>query len=260
MGTAVGFALASDAPTIIAILQALGLGLATPFVLLTVLPGWQRFLPKPGPWFDLLRQGLAFALLATLVWLLWVFGQTQGTDGMARLAGFLIALSMSAWVWGIVQYAPAKKRAVGALIATLIAGGAGWGLLAVKAPGTSAERPAAEGPWRAYDEAAIKAELAAGRPVFVDFTADWCISCKVNEHGALADASVTAAFGSHDVVLFKADWTERDERIRAILARYGKAGVPMYLVYSPARPDQPEVLPELLTAGLVVEAIGRAAK
>jgi thiol:disulfide interchange protein len=259
MGTAVGFALASDAPTLIAILQALGLGLAAPFVLLCAAPGWQRLLPKPGPWFDQLRHGLAFALLATLVWILWVFGQTQGTDGMARLMGFLVALVMAAWVWGIVQYSTNKRRAIGALIAVAIAGGAGWAMLSVKAQDAQgAPQAALDEGWRAYDEDAIKAELAAGHPVFVDFTADWCISCKVNEHGALESAQVRAAFTDLKVVKFKADWTRRDERIRAILARFGKAGVPMYLVYSPARPDQPEVLPELLSATIVTDALDRA--
>jgi thiol:disulfide interchange protein DsbD len=260
MGTAVGFALAGDWLTILVVLQALGMGLAAPFVVLTALPGWQRFLPKPGPWFDTLRQGLAFALLATLVWLVWVFGQTQGADGMARLLGFLVAFVLSCWVWGMVQFGATRRRVVGGLMALVISAGAAWALLEVRDPASAPRAVDAAGGYGEYSDEAVEVALQAGKPVFVDFTADWCISCKVNEHGALADDAVLKAFGDHNVTLLRADWTRRDERIRAILAKHGKAGVPMYLVYSPKRPDAPEVLPELLTAGVVVEAIERAAR
>ena len=272
LGTAVGFALAGDALTILAIFATLGVGLALPFLLLCALPGWTRLLPKPGPWLEHLKHGLGFSLLATTIWLLWLLGSSFGPGAQARALVLLLALALGGWLHGLVQHQPggARRRLV-QLLAVALIGAAGWwafaGLGQAPEAGSGAApvtQQAATGEggytWRAFDEQAIARELEAGRPVFVDFTADWCITCKVNERGALAEPAVAEAVARHDVAMFKADWTRRDERIRRVLARHGKGGVPMYLMYAPGAPGSPQLLPELLTTARIVEAIEQAAR
>lgn len=264
LGAAVGFALAGSAPLILAIFAVLGLGLAIPYVLLTLMPQWGRWLPRPGPWMDHFRRFLGFVLLGTTVWLLWIVGQSTGSDGMTRLLVFLVACALAAWIYGLFQHAASRGWRVGGHVLAIAL------LLAVAAvtlrfgDGTSASP--ADGPttsagitWEVFDEHAIAQVLEGGQPVFVDFTADWCITCKFNERTVINTDRVREAIATHDVVMFKADWTRRDDRIREVLARFGKAGVPMYLTYSPAAPDDPEVLPELLTADRLITSFARAA-
>jgi len=265
MGTAMGFALSAPVLMILSIFVMLGVGLALPFVILCALPAWTKLLPKPGPWLEHLKHLLAFSLLATTVWLVWLIGQSFGSNGMAVSLVFLISVSIGAWVFGLVQYGPSVlRKRFAQLFAIAIVGGAGaWAYhLFSSAPETSDVASASQSndgiDWKPFDEAHIREELARGKPVFVDFTADWCITCKVNERTVLAKEPVLDAIDKHEVVMFKADWTRRDERIRAILARHGKGGVPMYLVYSPAQPEQPEVLPELLTEQLVIDSMQTA--
>lgn len=261
MGTAVGFALASDAPTILAVFVSLGAGLALPFVVLCALPAWTALLPKPGPWLEKLKHLLGFSLLLTSCWLLWLIGAGYGADGMAATLVLLVTLALGAWVYGGVQYSIGGKKIAGAIIASAMIAGAG--VFAVR----QLEEPVVKGAsestggvisWEEFDEQAIQDHLAKGSVVFVDFTADWCITCKVNERTVLIDEQVLEAIEARGVVMMKADWTRRDERIRAILAEYGKGGVPMYLVYSPERPERADLLPELLTPALVIEAFERA--
>jgi thiol:disulfide interchange protein DsbD len=186
---------------------------------------------------------------------------------------FLGALSMAAWIYGIFQVRSdwAGHFARVALVASLVAVGASTLRFderpdAVEEHAAAQEPPEAERPgvvdgeiaWVDFDEERIEAELARGRPVFVDFTADWCITCKVNERTALADEDVLESIERHDVVMVRADWTRRQEKIRRVLERHGKAGVPMYLVYRPGAPSHPRVLPEVLTPTIVIEALRRA--
>jgi thiol:disulfide interchange protein DsbD len=267
MGTAVGFALASSAPTIVAVFTLLGLGLASPYLLLTAAPGWSQWMPRPGGWLVVLKQLLGFSLVGTAVWLLWLVGQSFGVDGMTRVLVVLVAASLGLWAYGTQQYQSGRRRLGALAVGALLVGGAGvWALPLEPAVAgeVAAEVSGAQGEpgytWEPFDEARIEAEVAAGRVVFVDFTADWCITCKVNERGALASQEVIDAVRAHDAVMLKADWTRRDDRIRSILARYGKAGVPMYLVYGPGRAGGPEVLPEVLTAERVVSSLASAAK
>lgn len=259
MGTAIGFALSSSTAVILAIFVTLGLGLASPFLLLVAIPGWRKWIPKPGNWLNRLKQLMGFSLIGTSAWLIWVVGSSYGVDGMFRLMMFLVVLSISGWAFGVVQFGSGwKKRLVmlGAIAAVL---GAGWGLLRFDDTKPATQKAEAKDGWVAFDEARIKAAQQNGQPVFVDFTADWCISCKVNERTVLASDDVQTAIKTHNILMMKADWTRRDERIRLILSKYGKAGVPMYLVYSPHQ-QTPEVLPEVLTPSLVVKALARAAK
>ncbi len=205
-----------------------------------------------------LKQFLGFTLLGTTLWLLWLLGVSFGADGMTRGLVFLMGLSLSAWLYGLVQYGQGARKWVVYIVVIAIAVGVSAGTLDFQEP-TTTSSVQVDGAWVPFDEAVIAKNLAAGRPVFVDFTADWCITCKVNERTVLASDSVERAVSTNDVVMMKADWTRRDDRIRAILARHGKAGVPMYLLYSPKNPTTPRVLPEVLTPGMVVDALAQAA-
>lgn len=261
MGSAVGFALSANAPTILAIFTALSLGLALPFILLALIPGWQKWMPKPGPWLGHVKTVMGFTCLAVGAWMVWLVGTSYGADSMFTLLLILIALSMISWVYGLVQFGPRlKSRAVlvGGLLlsAALLIGMQNFDV--TDANTTTNTTP--NDHWEPFDEEAISDYLAQKRPVFLDFTADWCASCKVNEKTILNTDSVRAAAIQHDVVMMKADWTRPDERIRALLAQYNRSGIPMYLVYSPHRPNQPELLPEIITRDRVRKALADAAK
>ncbi|HEX5753040.1 MAG TPA: thioredoxin family protein [Archangium sp.] len=259
LGTAVGFALAAGPATVLATFFMLGVGLALPFCLLVLVPGLTKFLPKPGAWMERGKQLLGFALLGTTVWLVWVMGGLTGVDGMARLLAFLAVVGLGAWLYGLVQGASGGRKAAGvaAVVAVLAVGG--FLSLRFDETGPAVRKASLVAEAQPWDETAVAAALKAGQPVFIDFTADWCLTCKFNERTVLTREDVRAAFAQHKVAFFVADWTRRDERISAKLAEFGRAGVPMYLVVSPAAPDKPEVLPELLTSDSVTDAVRRAA-
>jgi thiol:disulfide interchange protein/DsbC/DsbD-like thiol-disulfide interchange protein len=265
LGTAVGFAFASSGLVIFCVFTAIGVGLAAPFVLVALVPGWARFVPRPGPWMLRVRQALAFALLATVAWLAWVAGRALGVDAQSLLIAYLLVVALLAWTFGIAQAVarPGLSRGLaGATLAFVVAA------LAVApsdpSPGVeSSGRVAASPdgiPWAAFDPAAIANERAAGRPVFVEFTADWCITCKVNEAVVLSQAAVRDELEKWGYASFKADWTRRDDAITLELAEWGRAGVPMYVVY-PADPGKAAVLlPELLTLDATLEALREAGR
>lgn len=254
LGTAVGFAFASSAPVIVGTFLAIGVGLAAPFVAVTLVPGWSRLIPRSGAWMLQLRSVLGFALLGTAVWLFWVLGQSVGIDGLAALLALLVATSLGAWAYGALQSARLERpaRVVALLLAAVVVLGLGRLPLESLPTGTESGSLFSE---RAYAPEAIRAELQNGLPVFVYFTADWCLTCKVNEHLVLMDPDVRSAFEQHRVVTFVGDWTLRDESIRSELARFGRAGVPMYLMYRPGDPANPQLLPELLTVELLLDAL-----
>lgn len=256
LGTAVGFAFAAGAGTVVAIFAALGLGLALPFCALVLVPGLAKRLPRPGAWMERFKQFLGFALLGTTVWLVWVMGGLAGVDGMARLLAFLVAVGLGAWLYGQAQNAGRGRVGLVAAVAVLLGVGAVSLRFQEAAPAARTSSLGAAQPW---SEEAVAAALQAGQPVFIDFTADWCLTCKFNERTVLSRDDVRAAFAKHNVAFFVADWTRRDALIRDKLAAHGRAGVPLYLVVSPSAPDKPEVLPELLTVEHVVEAVARAA-
>jgi thiol:disulfide interchange protein len=256
LGTAVGFAFASSAPVIAGIFIAIGLGLAAPFVAITLVPTWARLIPRGGAWMDHLRSLLGFALLATLVWLLWIIGRSNGSDGIAWMLAFLLTLSLGVWSYGVRQRATENGRAplTALLVLTLSVGGLAWLPLEVSVPTAGTEEDSVA----PFDPAAIALVLDAGRPAFVYFTADWCLTCKVNENVVLADSRVVQAFERYSIASFEGDWTHPDEAIRLELARFGRAGVPMYLLYDPRRPTQPELLPDILTVDGVIDALRKA--
>jgi thiol:disulfide interchange protein DsbD len=193
-----------------------------------------------------LRSGLGFALLASAVWLLWIAGRSLGADGVILMLGFLVAVAFGIWALGQLQRAQRMGWARGLAAGLLVFAVAAPLLVRLEPAPADAASEAADG-WAPYDPAALREELAAGRPAFVLYTADWCITCKVNEKAVIADEEIQTALRDLDFAVFRADWTRRDEAIRAELARFGRAGVPLYLVYRPDRPAEPRMLPELLS-------------
>jgi thiol:disulfide interchange protein DsbD len=232
---------------VLSVFALVGLGLAAPFCALVLVPGLRSRLPRPGAWMERAKQLLGFALLGTGVWLASIVGSLAGVDGVVRLLAFLVVLALAAWAWGTWRLRPVLLG--GALLVGVAASVA---LRFGPGPTSAVAR-------NAWSEQAVQTALAQGRPVLVDFTADWCLSCKFNERTVLSSEAVQSALSRTRTQLLVADWTRRDARIGRILAAHGRAGVPMYLVYAPARPEQPEVLPELLTIDGVVSALERAA-
>ena len=258
LGTAVGFAFASGSFGIAAIFLAIGLGLASPFLMVSFFPQTARFIPRSGPWMNQLRAGLGFSLLATVIWLLWVLGQGGGVESVVATTGVLLFLSFL--LWGFGQLQPLRSIWVGRASALMIATFAltGFNLIELDRSADAQEAVDAqtgETIWSAYSVANVAAALEKGRPAFVVFTADWCITCQVNERTVLKRETVMNALADADFALFKADWTRRDDGIRQKLAEFGRAGVPLYLVYHPDAPNDPQILSELLTTDEVVTAL-----
>jgi thiol:disulfide interchange protein DsbD len=254
MAAALGAALAMEPPMAMAVFLALGLGLALPYALLGVFPGLAAALPRPGPWMERLRQALAFPMLAAAAWLVWVLAQGSGPDGvLTALAGGLV-IAAGLWALGQAQRAGAGRRAIlgrGAAAAAVLVAVALLPRLS-SAPASAADLAPGAEPWSAERVEALRAE---GRPVFVDATAAWCITCKVNERVALRSAAVQDAFARRNVAFLVADWTRGDPAIGALLREHGRDGVPLYLFWAPGAAS-PVVLPQLLTEGIVLEALG----
>jgi thiol:disulfide interchange protein len=238
-----------------------------------LMPGWRQKLPRPGAWMLRLKEALAFPMFATVVWLLWVLGLQTSVDALARAMLGLLGLGLALWWLGLLQAAGrplAKTLAVavgaaalawawppaddGAAAGTAPAAASPGAMGSTGSTGSAGSATTAAAAWRPYSEAALQAELAAGRTVFVDFTAAWCVSCQVNKKTVLEGREVIAAFDRAGVVRMRADWTKRDAEISAALSRLGRSGVPVYLLQRPGQP--PKLLPEILTAGVVVEALG----
>jgi thiol:disulfide interchange protein DsbD len=264
MGAAIGYALSASPAVTFAIFTALALGLAAPYVALTLQPAWTRILPRPGVWMEVLRQAVAVPIFATVIWLAWVLAQAYGASVLAALLASFLLLAIAGWFLGRW---PARRWAT--LVATLILLGvvalavfgqrlvretAGKEALNSVARGTL-DSIAASG-WEPWSADAVSRYQAEGRPVFVDFTASWCLSCQVNERVVLNQPQVQQAFQVANVALLKADWTRHDEAITQALTALGRSGVPAYAFYLPGE-SNPRLLPEVLTPGIVTDALGK---
>ena len=254
MAAALGFALALTAPLALLVFVSLGLGFALPFLLLGIWPRALAFLPKPGAWMLTFKQFLAFPMYAAAAWLAWVLSQQAGPSGVAILLGAAIALALGAWLWSVTRNLTSTGRGIGALIAlaVLACGLYGVSLLrdAVAAPAAQSSKTG-----EAYSADKLAALRAANRPVFVDATAAWCITCLVNEEAVLSQAGIKRAFAAKNVAYLVADWTNRNPAITALLKDNGRSGVPLYLYYAPGA-SQPVILPQILTQNDVLAAIG----
>jgi thiol:disulfide interchange protein DsbD len=261
MASAMGFALTQDAWLSLPVFAALGLGLAAPFVLLSFAPALLRRMPRPGPWMETLRNVLAFPMYGAVAWLVWVLAQQTGSAGLALALAAGVLAAFAAWLWGHAQRRPSAPIVRG--LAALLAAGAIalTGLLSLETPAATAAQASSEAaevpsePWSPDRVAALRAE---GRPILVNFTAAWCVTCQVNERTSLSTKTVAEALTRTNAVYLKADWTKRDAVIAAALTEHGRAGVPLYLVYG-ADGSPPAVLPQLLTEGMVAEALDKAA-
>ena len=266
MAFALGAALVMPALMAVAVFLMLGLGLALPYVAVSLSPGLLKRFPRPGPWMDRLKGVLAFPMYGAALWLVWVFARQAGAESLALLMAGALMLALGLFLWGWRQTARAEGRGgavstVAAVLSIVAAMGfAGAAASLARAP-DAAGMTAGEGaalPSTPWSPEAVQAAQAEGRVVFVNFTADWCVTCKVNERAALASDRVRQAVEAANVTYMVADWTLRDDAIARELERHGRSGVPLYLVYSPAS-DDPRILPQLLTPGLVAEALNDAA-
>jgi thiol:disulfide interchange protein DsbD len=265
MGTAIGYALAQPAAVIFVVFTALALGLAAPYFTLTIQPSWTRLLPRPGVWMEVLRQACSVPIFATVIWLAWVLARAYGANVLTALLASFLLLAIAGWFLGRW---PARKGA--ALLAALLLGvvvalaffSQRWTEVRVDATGidrNAGSLSAASTGWQPWSEEAVRRSLAQGSPVFVDFTASWCLSCQVNEKAALQQPQVQQAFHSTNVVLLRADWTRHDEAITRALTTLGRSGVPAYVFYVPGQ-SEPRLLPEVLTPSIVINALNNLPK
>ena len=270
MGAAIGYALAQPAAVTFAIFTALALGLAAPYVALTLQPAWTRVLPKPGAWMDILKQAVSVPIFGTVIWLTWVVADAYGANLLLALLSIFLLLAIAGWFlgrwpaqrWATViagvillavialailgkRYADEDQKAVIETAALIESG---------RIAGANLRTAAAA--WQPWSADAVQHAVAAGQPVFVDFTASWCLSCQVNERVALSHPEVMRAFGERNVALFKADWTREDPAITQALTALGRSGVPVYALYSEGK-NNPRLLPQVLTPGIVLDAIDK---
>ncbi len=264
MAAAVGWALTQPTLSALCIFGALGLGLALPYLLLSFAPWMRRWLPKPGAWMDTLKQIFAFPIYASAAWLLWVLARETSPFGLGAALAGIVLVALAAWAYQKSHSSSGGGRVTGLITAALALSLAL--ILPVRFTDTAAASgvlpPAAAGEgddWQPYDAARVAELTASGKPLLVNFTASWCLTCLVNERNAFADSAVQEIFRSKHVTLMKGDWTNRDPAITQALAAFGRAGVPLYLVYNARRGSaQPVILPQILTASVVQSAFADA--
>ncbi len=263
MATALGYALSQTAAVAIIVFTALGVGFAAPFVLLALMPSWRRWLPRPGLWMVRLREALAFPMYGASAWLLWVLTEEAGTTALIETLAAMIGIGFAAWAYHASRQAGNFWRRAGGIVAALAAAAslsglglvyhdarAGGGASAVTAAGLDAQP---------FTPQRLTQLRQSGRPVFVDATAAWCITCMVNEKVALEAPKVQRAFRRDHVAYLVADWTSRDPQITALLRAHGRAGVPLYLYYAPGA-ARAKVLPQILTPDELLQLIASPAQ
>lgn len=252
MGAALGYALTETVPVAVTVFLALGLGMALPWLLLCLFPAWAAWLPKPGPWMERFRKVMALPMALAIVWLGWVLSKQIDYFGMMVVVAGLAALIVALWLFGREQWGRGKNRP---LLLVLLVLALSSTLVITAEPfrrNTPAVADDASG-WGVWSEAAVTEALAQGHPVFVDFTAAWCVTCQANKAAALRTDEVNARMEELGYVRLTADWTNQNPEITKVLERFGRSGVPLYLIY---RPDgRIDVLPELLTKGIVLDAL-----
>ncbi|MEM7577337.1 MAG: thioredoxin family protein [Planctomycetota bacterium] len=253
LATSVGYAMTAPAGVLFAVLTAMGLGMALPYVLLSAFPSWLNVLPRPGAWMETFKQFMAFPMFAVAAWLVWVFnGQTGGGLGLPGMLGALVLVAMGLWAlgrFGVPGRGVATRWAARLACLALV--------LSSAATVVWAGRPAGEGSldWQPWSQAAVAEARAAGRPVFIDFTADWCATCKFNERVFIDVADVQDAVTANNVAIFKADWTRHDEQITAALAAFDVASVPYYVFYAPEPGDRVVHFDSVFSTGKILDAL-----
>ncbi len=265
LGTALGFAFGQSSVVIMAMFGAVALGMGAPYLLLSAQPGWMKILPKPGAWMERVKQFMGFPLIATLLWLLFILGNQKGLEAVIWVSCFLLCLAVCCWVYGAFcgPLSSVATRVAALFSVVVILAASGWYFVAEKFVASSLEaKISANGEgiaWQPFSQKALDDLLAQGKPVFVDFTADWCLSCKFNERTAINTPAVREAFVKDGIIPMKADWTNANPEITAVLKKFGRVGVPFYLLYPAGRKDSPIILPELLTQQIVLDGLAKAA-
>ena len=267
LGAALGFAFAQSASVIILIFLTVGLGLASPYILLSWNPAWLKFLPKPGAWMEKFKIAMGFPMLATVVWLFNVAASSYGKN-VLWLGIFLVVVAFAAWIFGeFFQRGRSRKGVALALVLILLGGGYAfalekeldWRAALPEANATGSLKESANGiDWQPWSAEAVAQARAAGKIVLVDFTADWCLTCQVNKKTSIEISSVREKIKELGVVALLADDTHTPENISTELGKYNRAGVPLVLVYPKNAEAPPIVLPEVLTSGIVLNALDRA--
>jgi len=251
LGTVLGFAFREGASVILLIFLVVGIGLAAPYVVLSWNPTWLKFLPKPGAWMENFKIAMGFPMLATTVWLFLLAAGNFDKSRTLWFGLFLVALGLAAWIWGEFVQRGTKHRGLARVVSILLAGGIGTYAFCQTPDQID---------WHSWSPAAVAKAQAAGRPVLVDFTADWCVNCQVNKKIAIEIPSVRARLKSMNAVALLGDYTRFPDNITAELNRFNRAGVPLVLVYPKDATAPPIVLPEILTPGIVLDALDRAAR
>jgi thiol:disulfide interchange protein len=270
MGAALGAALTLPNAQALMVFAALGLGMAAPYLAASLWPGVASALPRPGAWMVHFKTAMAFPMFATVVWLVWVLGQQVGVDGAAALLALLVMLAFALWLWrafGAQRWRGNIARAAALLLVLAVASWS-WPLLqgdsvAHTADSTAAQDTNAAAPthasthdWQPWSPESFARVRGEGKPVFVDFTAAWCVTCQLNKRVTLNDSGLAAAFRERQVVLMRADWTRRDPAVTDALRALGRSGVPVYALYGPGA-SQPQLLSEILSVSEIRDAMAR---
>ena len=254
MGASLGLAVGLPAVQALLIFAAIGLGMALPYLAASWWPAVARLLPKPGAWMDTFRKFMAFPMFGTAVWLLWVLGQQTGIDGAGALLALLVVLALVLWALGLTGRTRIVLASFSIAAGALLASAIGPNVIKIAEAATPvAETPGAR--WQPWSAERVQTALGAGQPVFVDFTAAWCVTCQYNKKTTLASAEVLSAMDAAKVQTFRADWTRRDAAITAELQKLGRSGVPVYVLQAPGKP--PIVLSEILSVADVQAALSR---
>ncbi len=253
MGASLGFALGLPVFEALLIFAAIGVGMALPYVAASFIPAVARALPKPGAWMDTFKKFMAFPMFATVVWLVWVLGQQSGIDGAGALLAILLVLCMV--LWSLTLHGKAKAYFAIISIASLAYITPAIGINITKNSDVAAVSPQAGELWQNWEPGRVDQLLASGRPVFVDFTAAWCVTCQFNKKSTLSNPGLLAEFESKKVQLLRADWTRRDPAIGAALKDLGRSGVPVYVLYAPGK--APQVLSEIISVDDVRQVLGK---
>ncbi|AQQ68926.1 cytochrome C biogenesis protein [Microbulbifer agarilyticus] len=255
MGSALGFAVTQPAPVALAVFAALGFGMAAPFLLLTYIPALAQRLPRPGPWMETLKQLLAFPMYLTAVWLLWVLGRQSGSDGVTLVLAGAVAIAFALWLWP--RPATTGKTWLRTSTAVIAVAGAIWVLPNLDSNAGQPTQANKSDYWQTYSPEALAAARSEGRPVLINMTAAWCITCLANEKVVLSSDRITAAVEDLGITALKGDWTNQDPQITELLARYGRSSVPLYLLF-PEGGGEPQILPQILTRDGLLTAMHSA--